>query len=264
MKKVKYKKKNSNKAKEMRLNVFIANYSTYSRREADHLIKEKKVSVNGHFIHQPSTKVNVSNDCVKITGKIIRPVKNFIYIAFHKPTKTLTTTSDPKNRPTVFHYFKKIKHRIFSVGRLDWNTEGLLLLTNDGYFSKKVSQPKNKIAKTYLAKLDGIPKSSQLEKLKRGVSIPAGGRVKALDIKKMASSWIRITIQEGKNKQIHYMFRKIGFSVKRLKRISIGQLKLGSLKSGQAKHLTKKELARIFQSYPHHKPSRFKKHSTEY
>ncbi len=235
-----------NSIQKLRLNLFIAKYANHSRRQADKLIKNKKVSVNGQIITQLPVHVQVNKDMVKVKGKLIRPIENLIYIMFHKPEKTLTTASDPQERTTVFHYFKKIRQRIFSVGRLDWNTEGLLLLTNDGQFSKKVQDPKSKILKTYMVKLDHIPRKAQLEKLTRGVTIP-GGRVKAVNIQMRPKAWVRISIQEGKNRQLHFMFSKIGFRVRKLKRVQIGRLKLGSLKQGQARFLNEKDISKIFQ-----------------
>ena len=230
----------------IRLNHFISKYAFYSRREADLLIKEKKVRLNDHIVDRLSSFVDEKTDRVKIKGKVIRPFLRPVYIAFNKPEKTLTTSKDPSHRMTVLHYFKKLKYRVFAVGRLDWNTEGLLLMTNDGEFAQKVMR--SQIPKTYLAKLDGRAGIQKLEKLKRGVSIP-GGRVKALSIYRKSGAWIQIVITEGKNKQIHYMCDKIGLSVKRLKRTAIGRLKLGSLKKGEARFLNEKDIQKIFSAY---------------
>jgi len=227
----------------LRLNHFISKYAFYSRREADQLIKNKQVRLNDQIVNQLSSFVNTKTDRVKIKNKIIRPFARSVYIAFNKPEKTLTTNKDPSNRMTVFHYFKRLKYRVFAVGRLDWNTEGLLLMTNDGEFSQKVIR--SQIPKTYLAKLDGKVSLQKLEKLTRGISIP-GGRVKALSAHKRSGAWVQIVIKEGKNKQIHHMCSKIGFSVKRLKRVAIGRLKLGSLKKGEARFLNEKDLKKIF------------------
>ena len=148
--------------KKLRLNLFISQYAPYSRRQADQLIQNKKVKVNGKIISQIFVYVHPDKDSVKINNRRIHPRKNFIYIMFHKPAKTLTTTSDPKGRRTVFHYFPKIKQRLFFIGRLDWNTEGLLVLTNDGRFSQKTQSPK--APKTYMVKLNNPVNKTQLEK----------------------------------------------------------------------------------------------------
>lgn len=227
----------------IRLNHFISKYSSYSRRDADQLIKNKQVRLNDRVVNRLSSFVNTATDRVRVKSQVIRPFVLPVYIAFNKPEKTLTTSRDPSNRVTVFHYFKKLKTKVFAVGRLDWSTEGLLLMTNDGEFSQKVM--KSRIPKTYLAKLDGKVSLRKLEKLKRGVSIP-GGRVKALSIHRRSGAWVQIVIAEGKNRQIHYMFNKIGFGVKRLKRVGIGRLKLGSLKKGEARYLSPRDLSKIF------------------
>ena len=228
-----------------RLNLFISKYAPYSRRQADRLIQNKQVRVNGQVVSQLAFFVT-RKDSVKVKNKKINPVDQMMYIAFHKPEKTLVTASDPEGRATVFHYFKKIKKRIFAVGRLDWNTEGLLLLTNDGLFSQKIQDPKNKIPKTYMVKLNQALRKNHIEKLKTGVTIP-GGRVKALNAHIRPKSWVRISIQEGKNRQLHFMFKKLGFQIRKLKRIQIGGLKLGALKKGQARFLEPKDLKKIFQ-----------------
>ena len=231
--------------KKYRLNLFISKYASYSRRQADRLIQNKQVRVNGQVVFQPAFFVT-RKDSVKVKDKKINPVDQMMYIVFHKPEKTLVTASDPKGRTTVFHYFKKMRQRIFAVGRLDWNTEGLLLLTNDGLFSQKIQDPKNKIPKTYMVKLNHPLRKNHVEKLKTGVTIP-GGRVKALNVHIRPKSWVRISIQEGKNRQLHFMFQKLGFQIRKLKRIQVGGLKLGALKKGQARFLEPKDLRKIFQ-----------------
>ena len=227
----------------IRLNHFISKYAFYSRREADQLIRNKQVRLNDHVVKQLASFVDTKTDRVKIKNKVIRPFAQPVYIAFHKPEKTLTASKDPSNRRTVFHYFKKLKYRVFAVGRLDWNTEGLLLMTNDGDFAQNVLR--SQVPKTYLAQLNEKPSLQKLEKLTRGVSIP-GGRVKALSVYRKSGAWIQIVIKEGKNKQIHYMCQKIGASVKRLKRTAIGRLKMGSLQKGEARFLNEKDLKKIF------------------
>lgn len=229
----------------VRLNLFIASHSAFSRRKADLLVKERKVRVNGHLVREIPCYIDPKKDVVKINGKILKPYSRLIYIAFNKPSKTLTTLEDPKNRPTVFHYLKKTPCPVFPVGRLDWSTEGLLLFTNDGSFAQKVMSPKSKIPKTYLVKLNRTCPKFKLEKLKKGVTIPTG-RVRALFAEKKSGTWVRVTILEGKNRQIHYMFKKLGFMVNKMKRTSIGKLQLGSLKKGEGRYLNSKDIQKIF------------------
>ena len=233
------------KNKKIRLNLFISTYGGFSRRQADEWIRKKKIQVNGKTITQTPFFVQVHKDHVRVSGQPIRPVKEFIYIAFHKPTKTLTTTVDSKDRVTVYDFLRKIKKRIFCVGRLDWNTEGLLIFTNDGLFSQKIQNPKSRIPKVYMVKLNAPPRLAHIEKLKRGVTIP-GGRVKAVEAQIRKKLWVRIVIQEGKNRQLHFMFEKVGLRIQKLKRIQIGKLKLGSLKKGEYRFLTPKDRDKIF------------------
>lgn len=170
----------------------------------------------------------------------------------HKPKGYLTTLTDELGRPTVADLLGDVHHRVFPVGRLDWDSEGLLLFTNDGDFANKVMQPTSDITKTYLVKVDGRPEDTQLTKLRQGISIP-GGRVKALNVEKITRKdgskqyqWLKIVINEGKNRQIRYMFEKIGFDVLKLQRIAIGQLKMGHLDKGELAYLDETDLKRVF------------------
>ena len=158
--------------------------------------------------------------------------------------------SDPQGRTTVADFFSRVKGRVFPVGRLDWDSEGLLLMTNDGRFAQEVAHPKKEIPKTYLVKLDGQPTAEQLAKLKRGVSI-VGGKVKALHVEKIQRGankygWYKIVITEGKNRQVRRMFEKIGFDVKKLQRVAIGKLTIGKTRKGEFRELTEKDLRRVF------------------
>lgn len=235
----------------IRLNKYLADCGIASRRKADEMIAEGQVQVNGKTVYELGVKVEPGVDRVTVGGKPVRPATQKIYVIFNKPENVLTTMEDPEGRPTVADFMEKLPVRVFPVGRLDWDTEGLLLLTNDGDFAQKVMHPREEIPKTYLAKLDGQPTPQQLEKLKHGVTIP-GGRVKALHVEraKVGDSrqydWIKIVIGEGKNRQVRYMFQKIGFDVKKLRRVAIGQLTLGGLQKGEYAFLDQGGIARIF------------------
>lgn len=207
--------------------------------------------VNGKKVYELGVRVDPLNDRISVQGKPLNKAQDFVYYAFHKPKSVVTTMDDPLERPTVGEYIK-CKERVFPVGRLDWDTEGLLLMTNDGHFAQKVSHPKNEILKTYLVKLNDHAEQARLDKLKKGVSI-VGGKVRAhsVEIIPMGKSkkydWVKISIGEGKNRQVRKMFEKIGYDVMKLKRTSIGNLRLGSLKVGDHKLLTQKDLDKIFQ-----------------
>lgn len=209
------------------------------------------MQVNGKTVHELGTRVDPAADRITVEGKPVKPSTQKIYVIFYKPENVLTTMEDPEGRPTVADFMEQLPVRVFPVGRLDWDTEGLLLLTNDGDFAQKVMHPREEIPKTYLAKLDGQPTDEQLAKLTRGVTIP-GGRVKAWHVEraKIGDSskyeWIKIIIGEGKNRQVRHMFNKIGFDVKKLKRVAIGLLTLGPLQKGEYAFLDEGSLARIF------------------
>ena len=234
----------------MRITRFISSAGVCARRKAIELIQNNKVTINNKQIKDPAFIVHPKTDQVKVQGRIIRIPENKIYIAFHKPEKVITSMEDPKNRLCIADYFKKSKHRIFPVGRLDWNSRGLILLTNDGDFSMKILHPKNKVPKTYLVKLNGRPFQKHLTRLEKGV-YTALGRVKALYAKPVRGTstkhmWIKVIIMEGKNRQLHRMFEKIGFQIKTLKRVAIGKLKLGSLKPGEFSFLRPQDIQKIF------------------
>lgn len=237
-----------------RLNKYLADCGIASRRGADALIEAGHVQVNGKTTYELGTRVDPSMDRVTYDGKPVKPETQKIYVAFYKPENVLTSMDDPLGRPTVADFMEKLPVRVFPVGRLDWDTEGLLLLTNDGEFSQKVMHPREEIPKTYLAKLDGHPTDEQLGKLLRGVTIP-GGRVRATFVERAKVSdsklydWVKIVISEGKNRQIKYMFQKIGFDVKKLKRVAIGQLTLGQLQKGDYAFLGPDGIAKIFRRY---------------
>ncbi|MBT4761905.1 MAG: rRNA pseudouridine synthase [Bdellovibrionaceae bacterium] len=255
-KKVTPKKVNSN-PDEVRLNKWISSTGLMSRRKADEAIDEGKIKINGRVVYELGVKINPKLDVVKYQDKALRPPKDKTYIMFNKPKKVLTTMADPTGRTTIGDFFPANEHlRLFPIGRLDWETEGLLLLTNDGEFSQEVIHPKSKIPKTYLVKLDGKLNQYQTRKLLSGVTI-IGGRVKALHIervKKLTSKvenkeyeWVRISISEGKNRQIRKMFAKVGLDVKKLRRVAIGSLKLGTLATGKYKELQAKDLLQVFE-----------------
>ena len=236
----------------LRLNKFLAKWAGFSRRKADEAIKKGEVFVNGKKISQPAVFVDVQKDIVRLNKKTVHPQKKVpIYILFNKPAKVLTTNHDPKGRPTVMDYIKiRKKERLFPVGRLDWDSEGLLLLTNDGDFSDSVLHPRSQVPKTYLVKVNGHPKEHQMGKLVRGVSTPLGKK-RALFAKSFSqnssSCWVKVIISEGKKRQIRLMFDKIGFPVCRLRRTAIGRLKMNKLVTGAFVRLNEKEVAKVFQ-----------------
>ncbi len=214
------------------------------------MIEEGLVTVNGRKVYELGVKVDPQNDAIKVSGKMLRKKFEPLYIMLHKPKGILTTMDDPLERPTIKDLLSQVPARVFPVGRLDWDSEGLLLLTNDGDYANKVTHPTGEVTKTYLVKLDGQPTDDHLKKLLTGVSI-VGGKVAAKHIEKIKRgkdqyAWIKIVITEGKNRQIRQMFEKIGFDVLKLQRVAIGRLRLGSLDRGQMVYLNEVAAQRVF------------------
>ncbi|MGI9548981.1 MAG: pseudouridine synthase [Bdellovibrionales bacterium] len=235
----------------IRLNKYLAQWGDVSRRKADELIKKGDIFLNGSLVKNLGTFIDPKKDHIRIKNKKILATQiTPIYMMFNKPENVLTTTKDPKNRLTVMDFIKKNKQRIFPVGRLDWNSEGLLLLTNDGDFSQKVLHPTYKIKKTYLVKIQGRPSPEQLKKLLKGVTTPIG-KMKASYVKKVPKTnpnnqWIKIIIAEGKNRQIRHMFFKLGYRILKLRRVAIGRLKLSRLKKGTYVLLKPADIEKVF------------------
>lgn len=235
----------------VRLNKFIASTGLCSRRKADELIAAGEVRVNGKTISELGLQVNPTQDTIFVKNKPVQMPAEKVYILFYKPTQVMTTMSDPQGRPSVADYVAHLKYRVFPVGRLDWDSEGLLLLTNDGEFANRVMHPKHGIAKTYLVKLNGQPSEDHLKKLRYGVTIQ-GGRARALVAEKINRKgseqydWVKIVIDEGRNRQVRRMIEKIGFDVKKLQRVAIGRLTLGDLERGEMRFLDAKDILRIF------------------
>ncbi len=239
----------------VRLNKYLATSGVASRRAVDRMIEEGQITVNGKKVYELGVKVDPDNDQISINGKLLKkstPMK--LYILFNKPRGVLTTMEDPLERPTVADYLIKVPGRVFPVGRLDWDSEGLLILTNDGDFANEVMHPSKEVTKTYLVKINKQPADHLIEKLRRGVSI-VGGRVAAKHIEKITKtgenksekySWYKIVITEGKNRQIRQMFEKIGCDVLRLQRVAIGRLRLASLKAGEFVYINDAARERIF------------------
>lgn len=231
----------------MRINKFIANAGVCSRRNADVLIQEKRVTVNGKLVTEPGLDIRES-DILCIDGEKISVSAKKFYIALNKPDGFVTTTDDPFSRPTVMELVSDIDARLFPVGRLDFHTEGLLLLTNDGDFANRLMHPKHEVFKTYIAHIHGFPTPGQLAALRRGVYLEDGKTApcKVSVIRQFPDGVdISISIREGKNRQVRRMFEAIGYKVTKLTRIQIGNIQLGHLPKGKWRHLSPNELQQI-------------------
>lgn len=228
----------------MRINKYIAQAGVASRRKADELIAAGNVKVNGLTLKEPGYDV-VEGDVVEVNGRRIQAEEKKVYILLNKPTGYVTTVSDDKERPTVMDLVRDVDARIFPVGRLDYNTSGMLIMTNDGDFAYKVAHPKHELTKTYRARVSGILSNEKCAKLRKGVDI--GGfitsRAKVEIVKGLPrSTVVDITIHEGKNRQVRKMFKAVGNHVQELERIAIGNIRLGRLAEGHYRKLTREEI----------------------
>ncbi len=231
----------------IRLQKFISDCGYTSRRKAEELIKNGKVKVNDVTVCTLGTKINEVEDEVSINGKIIQSIDKKIYIKLNKPIGYITTVKDQFNRPCVIDLID-LNDRIYPIGRLDYNTSGLLLLTNDGMLTNKLTHPKYKVYKTYIVKINGKIKLKDLDRLRSGVDIgnyvTAQSKVKLLNFQNNKSI-IELSIHEGKNRQIRRMLDCLGYKVIELERISFGNIKLDNLKRGKWKHLSSWEVEYI-------------------
>jgi 23S rRNA pseudouridine2605 synthase len=230
---------------EKRLQKILSEMGIASRRKAEDLIIEGRVTVNG-MSARLGMKADPDRDHIKLDGKLLSGRKEpKVYMMFYKPRNVVTSLEDPQDRPTVKDYLGKVRCRVYPVGRLDFDSEGLLLITNDGDFAHAVLHPSKEVPKTYEVKIDGALEDADIQKLRRGVSIE-GGRTAPARVRKLrklkSNSWIEVIIHEGKKRQIRRMLQKVGHHVLRLKRSRIGPLKLGSLRAGDMRELTKEEL----------------------
>ena len=235
---------------EERLQKFLARAGVASRRSAEKLITEGKIRVNGVIIKELGTKVDPFKDKISYNGKMVKLERKKVYYMLNKPKGYISTVKDDKGRKTVVDILSDVEERIFPIGRLDYNTEGLLLLTNDGDFMNKLLHPKYEIGKIYVAKIDGIINLDDLHKLADGVKLEDGKTAPAdvyLDSinKTLKESRVEITIYEGKNRQVRRMFKALGYEVKALKRIAFAGLTLNKLKRGEYRKLTDNELLRL-------------------
>ena len=229
----------------MRINKYIASSGVTSRRNADKLVTEGRVKVNGKTVTELGFDVNENNDTVSVDGKKIALINKYTYIMMYKPKGCVCSANDERGRKTVFDYVD-IDKRLFTVGRLDYDSEGLLLLTNDGALAQYNTHNGNKIPKSYLVKVEGDIPEADLARLRKGVklddgSLTARAKVRLKEIVGNVYSY-DVTIFEGKNREIRRMFEAIGKEVIFLKRVAVGDLRLGGLSRGTYRYLTDKEI----------------------
>jgi len=237
---------------QQRLQKLIAQAGLASRRHAEEMITAGQVNVNGKIVTELGARADPETDHIKVKGRLINPLlqnREKIYILLNKPRGYLSTMADPEGRPLVTELIPEALGRLYPVGRLDFNSEGLLLLTNDGELTNIVTSAKNRIAKVYQVKVKGLPPDNAVERLRRGIAIGERERTRPAEVKQLKSSdtnaWFEITLHEGRNQQIRRMFDAIGHSVTKLKRTQIGPLDDKRLLSGEWRSLTPVEVRRL-------------------
>ena len=225
-----------------RLQKVIARAGLASRRKAEEIILQGRVSVNGSVIVELGTKVDPENDHVKVDGRLLRQ-EAFVYYAVYKPQGVLSTASDGSSRPKVTDLVKTLK-RVYPAGRLDFDSEGLMILTNDGRLARNVTES-GKVAKVYRVKVTRKPSREKIQRLRQGFRLIDGTRLAPCQIKllkKRENTWFEIVLKQGKNRQIRRMFEEIGHRVMRLRRVSIGPVSLEGLRPGTSRKLTSREV----------------------
>jgi 23S rRNA pseudouridine2605 synthase len=244
-----------------RLQKILAAAGLTSRRKAEALILEGRVQVNGQVITQLGAKADPTRDAIRVDGKRIRTGPELRYFLFNKPKGHVATASDPQGRPTVMDAFANVRGRMFPVGRLDYHSEGLLLVTNDGALANTLTRAASHVEKTYLVKVSGAPSAAAIEKLRRGISIPVeepgGRRVRTAPaqirlFRAGDNPWYEVTLIEGRNRQIRKMFEEIGHHVEKIRRTGYGPLVL-DVPPGEYRELTPAEVESLRRSV---RPSR--------
>ena len=228
----------------MRLNKYIAAAGVCSRRKADELIANGNVKINGAVVREMGTNVE-EGDIVSVNGTEIRADESKVYVVVNKPPGVVTSMNDDKGRPTVAELVADIPERLFPVGRLDYNTTGLLIMTNDGELTYTLTHPKHEVSKTYIATVAGVLSDARLARLRKGVDIggfvTSPARVRVIK-QNPRSAVVEISIHEGKNRQVRKMFAAVGNKVQSLERVAIGDIRLGRLLQGHYRKLTKAEV----------------------
>ena len=237
---------------EERLQKILSRAGIASRRKAEEMILAGRVTVNGQHVREMGVKADLDRDHIKVDGKLVRPPKHTVYLALNKPRGYVTTMSDPEGRPKVVDLIRGVHERVYPVGRLDFHSEGLLLLTNDGDFANLLMKAGPQIPKTYWVKVSGKPDEAGLEKLRTGIRMDgrmtAPARIRS--IKDAENPWYEVVLIEGRQNQIRRMFDSIGHHVEKLKRVKIGFLELGGLAPGEFRRLTPYEVERFKRPQP--------------
>jgi len=232
---------------EERLQKILSQAGIASRRQAEKIIVEGRVTVNGAVVTELGSKADFERDHIKVDGRLLRPPKHLVYLALYKPNNTVTTVSDPEGRTTVMELLHGLKERVYPVGRLDYHSEGLLLLTNDGELANSIMSAATHLPKTYVVKVNGSLTAEQEKKFREGVPL-SGRRTMPAGLKLLnpaENPWYEVKLYEGRNQQIRLMFKHFGFLVEKLRRVRIGPIEIGPLKQGQFRYLSEEEVQKL-------------------
>jgi 23S rRNA pseudouridine2605 synthase len=251
-----------------RLQKILSQAGIASRRASEQLMLDGRVMVNGVTVRELGTKADAAHDDIRVDGRRVKAAEHHRYLLLNKPRGYVTTRSDPQRRPTVIDLLRGVREYVYPVGRLDFDSEGLLLLTNDGDLAARLTHPRHGVARVYEARVLGVPDAHDLDRLGRGIVIE-GRRTASAEVKLLPhgrdanESTIAITIREGRNRQVRSMCDAIGHPVMHLKRVAIGPLKDSRLKLGQWRELTGEEVERLRKSaalHEHRGHKRYKEH----
>ena len=240
---------------EQRLQKIVAAAGIASRRKAEELITSGRVQVNGQKVTELGSKADPERDHIRVDGKLLKKPQQFRYFMLNKPKGVVTTVSDPEGRPTVMKFFARAGARVFPVGRLDYQSEGLLLMTNDGELANILTSAASQVEKTYLVKVSGKPTEQELEQLRRGVMIERGrrgereGRVMTQPasislVRDTENPWYEVVLTEGKNREIRKMFEEVGHFVEKVRRVGFGPLVL-DVPPGETRELNEQEVTQL-------------------
>jgi pseudouridine synthase len=231
-----------------RLQKILSRAGVASRRAAEQLMLEGRVTVNGETVRELGTKADAAHDDIRVDGRRVKVVERHRYILLNKPPGFMTTRSDPEGRPTVLDLLKGVREYVYPVGRLDFDSEGLLILTNDGDLAARLTHPRHGVVRVYEARVLGVPDAHDLDRLRRGIAID-GRSTEPADIeaigRRSSHAMLRVTIREGRNRQVRKMCDAIGHPVTRLRRVAIGPIRDARLKAGAWRELTTEEVERL-------------------
>lgn len=233
-----------------KIQLIIRDAGLAPRRGAEVLIREGRVTLNGNVVIDPGQTADPQKDHIKVDGKLVRPHSAAkVYYLFNKPRNVVSTFSDPQGRPSIGDLLSPLKKKVFLVGRLDFDAEGLVILTNDGALAQKLSHPAHAVPRTYLVKVRGTPDEKALSKVRKGMDIGDGDRIGevrwAIIRRQKTSTWFRIVIFEGKKNEIKRIFARINNPVRKIRRVGFGPLSLGKLPVGQWRSLTSAEMEKL-------------------